>query len=259
MDIVRVKLHDGAEMPIIIKGNMADLGIARVAILSNENAISVKDVPWTFAADWDVIKVRCGDVLAIDTGVAMELPEGWFSYAVPRSSTFLKFGLVLTNSIGIIDNAYKGDNDTWKGFFLCTRDCDIPIDTKLLQFQPIQDTIHQFEMVEVESLGNEDRGGFGSTDEVGAHKYITSVTDKTKVVLDLEALEYYKGDCVGFEGLINDVDKIIEYHNIHGYVPLIELSNKSRDMQRYRVGFTKGDEEIWIWAFNIWVLDIIEE
>ena len=187
----------------------------------------------------------------------MELPEGWFSYAVPRSSTFLKFGLILTNSIGVIDHAYKGDGDTWKGFFLCTRDCNIPIDTKLIQFQPIQDTIHQFEMVEVESLGNEDRGGFGSTDEKLEFK------DNSKVVLDIQAMEDYIDDLedAGCMLLAADISAIVGYHNVYGYIPLIEYSNEPGDSQRFRVGFEHEEtgEGCWVWCFNSWVIGIIEE
>lgn len=49
----------------------------------------------------------------IPLGVAMELPEGYEAHVVPRSSTYKNFGIIQTNSMGVIDEAYKGDDDFW--------------------------------------------------------------------------------------------------------------------------------------------------
>lgn len=171
-DEIKIKLHEGALKPVIRNGNMCDLGIWQYQVLNNNDynnkSINLDDIVWyDRECCSDYIEVRQGDVLCIDTGVAIEMPEGWFNYCVPRSSDFLKYGIILTNSIGVIDHSYKGNNDTWKGFFLCTRSAKIPIDTLLLQFQPVKDTLHQFEFKFVDSLDNEDRGGYGSTDLKG--------------------------------------------------------------------------------------------
>ena len=45
----------------------------------------------------------------IKTGVHIQLPEGWMAMIVPRSSIGMKTGLRLSNSVGIIDNAYIGE------------------------------------------------------------------------------------------------------------------------------------------------------
>ncbi len=37
----------------------------------------------------------------------MELPEGYEAHIVPRGSTFKNFGIIETNSMGIIDESYK--------------------------------------------------------------------------------------------------------------------------------------------------------
>ena len=39
--------------------------------------------------------------ILFNLGIAMELPIGYESYITPRSSTFKKYGLILTNSIGV--------------------------------------------------------------------------------------------------------------------------------------------------------------
>jgi dUTP pyrophosphatase len=98
----------------------------------------------------------------IPLGVAMELPMGYEALVAPRSSTFNKYGIILVNSIGVIDESYHGDGDEWH--FLAYAICDtyIPKNERICQFRIIE---HQpdVEMVEVETLGNADRGGIGST------------------------------------------------------------------------------------------------
>jgi len=46
-------------------------------------------------------------VLTYDTGLAFEIPEGYFAQVVLRSSVY-KTDLMLTNHIGIIDSCYRG-------------------------------------------------------------------------------------------------------------------------------------------------------
>lgn len=98
----------------------------------------------------------------IPLGVAMELPEGYEAIIAPRSSTFKHYGVLLSNSIGIIDESYKGDNDEWHFPAIAMRDTFIPKNERICQFRIIQ---HQpmINLVEVETLGNADRGGFGTT------------------------------------------------------------------------------------------------
>lgn len=98
----------------------------------------------------------------IPLGVAMELPEGYEAIIAPRSSTFKHYGVLLSNSIGIIDESYKGDNDEWHFPAIAMRDTFIPKNERICQFRIIQ---HQplIHLVEVDTLGNEDRGGFGTT------------------------------------------------------------------------------------------------
>lgn len=49
----------------------------------------------------------------ISLNVSMQLPEGYEAFLAPRSSTFKTWGLIQTNSIGIVDNSYAGYNDIW--------------------------------------------------------------------------------------------------------------------------------------------------
>lgn len=45
----------------------------------------------------------------VEFGLSFEIPAGFFGMVVPRSSLFNKTGLILTNSVGIIDSDYRGN------------------------------------------------------------------------------------------------------------------------------------------------------
>lgn len=108
------------------------------------------------------IRMKKGDFRLIRLGVAMELPEGYEAHVVPRSSTYKNFGLLQTNSMGVIDESYKGDNDEWMFPALADRDTEIHIGDRICQFRIMK---HQPTIVfeEVESLSGTDRGGFGTS------------------------------------------------------------------------------------------------
>ena len=98
----------------------------------------------------------------IPLGVAMELPEGYEAHLLPRSSTYKNFGIIMANSMGIIDNSYCGDNDQWMFNAIALRETMVHKNDRICQFRIMkkQPTI-KFDIVE--KLGNDDRGGFGST------------------------------------------------------------------------------------------------
>ena len=103
-----------------------------------------------------------GEYKLIPLGVAMELPHGYEALVAPRSSTFKKCGIIMANSIGIIDESYKGENDEWHFLAFAMHDTKIHKNERICQFRIIehQPLIH---LQEVECLGNADRGGIGST------------------------------------------------------------------------------------------------
>ena len=96
-----------------------------------------------------------------ETGLALEIPEGWAALIYPRSSVS-KTSLTLRNSVGVIDSGYRGQilvkfakqnslNEVYK------------IGDRIAQLMLIP--IHTCCFVEVDELCESDRGtgGFGST------------------------------------------------------------------------------------------------
>ena len=114
-------------------------------------------------ASEDVV-LKKGEFKLIPLGIAMELPNGYEAHVVPRSSTFKNFGLIMTNSEGIIDNTYCGDNDMWHFPVIAMRDTIVHKNDRICQFRIMR---NQPEIIfkEVEHLEGVDRGGFGSTGE----------------------------------------------------------------------------------------------
>ena len=119
-------------------------------------------------SDWIDLRVaedvvmKKGAFRLIRLGVAMELPQGYEAHVVPRSSTYKNFGLIQTNHMGVIDESYKGDADEWKWPALAMRDTEVHVGDRLCQFR-IMKHQPQINFLEVDSLENEDRGGFGTS------------------------------------------------------------------------------------------------
>ncbi|MDF2905545.1 MAG: yncF [Herbinix sp.] len=119
-------------------------------------------------SDWidlraaQTVELKSGEFKLIPLGIAMELPKGYEAHIVPRSSTFKNFGILQTNSTGIVDESYSGDNDQWFFPALAMRDTVINVNDRICQFRIVE---HQprIEFTEVAELGNKDRGGHGST------------------------------------------------------------------------------------------------
>ena len=119
-------------------------------------------------SDWIDLRVaedvvmKKGEFRLIRLGVAMELPQGYEAHVVPRSSTYKNFGLIQTNHMGVIDESYKGDADEWKWPALAMRDTEVHVGDRLCQFR-IMKHQPQINFLEVASLENDDRGGFGTS------------------------------------------------------------------------------------------------
>ena len=107
-------------------------------------------------------ELKKGDWQLIDLGVSIALPEGYEAHVVPRSSTYRTWGLLQTNSCGVIDNTYCGDGDVWMVPMLATRDCVVEVGDRICQFR-IMKNQPQIIFDEVEKLDGANRGGFGTT------------------------------------------------------------------------------------------------
>lgn len=115
------------------------------------------------------------DVNYIPLGVAMQLPKGFEAIVASRSSTPKKQGMFIPCGIGIIDNSYSGNGDQWHFIAVPLKDTKINKGDRICQFRiqlsqkaTFLDKIkwlfsNKIELVQVNNLNEENRGGLGST------------------------------------------------------------------------------------------------
>lgn len=118
-----------------------------------------------YAATEKIMPSPTGLIVEYDTGLAFELPKGYYMDVRPRSGVTTKTSLILGNGCGVLDSDYRG---TLKFQFRDTN----PGNGRKYQ---IGDRIGQIlikkyedvDFTEVETLTDTERGegGFGSTDE----------------------------------------------------------------------------------------------
>ncbi len=117
---------------------------------------------WIDLRSSESVELKKGEFKLIPLGVAMELPAGYEAHVVPRSSTFKNYGILQTNSCGVIDGSYCGNEDMWRMPVYATRDTVIHRGDRICQFR-IMKNQPAIVFEEVDSLDNQNRGGFGTT------------------------------------------------------------------------------------------------
>lgn len=140
--VIEIKYFD-KEMPkiVFIQGNKSD---------------------WFDLRSAEDKELKRGENAVIRLGVAMKLPDGYEAHIAPRSSTFKNWGILQTNSVGVIDNSYNGDNDEWMMSVYATRDAVIHKYDRICQFRIMpKQPIVKFK--EKEHLEEINRRGFGTT------------------------------------------------------------------------------------------------
>ncbi|MFI3231241.1 MAG: dUTP diphosphatase [bacterium] len=156
------------------------LGTLGEGVKSSANIISSKDIKIKYHVeglsklkkiehgDWidlytaEEVNLEAGDFKLISLGISVKLPEGYEAHIVPRSSTFKNFGVLQTNHMGVIDESYCGEQDLWRFPALAMKDTTIPKNSRICQFR-IFKKMQLVEFIEVDSMTDENRGGFGST------------------------------------------------------------------------------------------------
>ena len=166
---IKVKVLTNGCMPTVInKGDLIDLRAAesyefhapQAGVQYQKDNTKYRDVKF----DEQVIKL----------GVAMELPKGMMAKLKGRSSLTKNYGVVMACS-GEIDNSYCGNNDEWLFRVFAIREGKINALDRICQFEIVPSqkaTIWQkikwlfssgIELIKVDDLGDNNRGGFGST------------------------------------------------------------------------------------------------
>jgi dUTPase len=108
--------------------------------------------------------VRAGDLVKYNTGMALEIPPGYFGLACARSS-ICKMPLTLANSVGIIDADYRGEMNFFYRILdaIAIEDHAYKVGERCGQLLILKHETLEFE--EASELGDTQRGtgGYGST------------------------------------------------------------------------------------------------
>lgn len=168
---IKVKeLTEGCMPSIIQNGDWIDLICAEDMKINVPQAYTLKEIHFN-----DDSRDITADLKYIPLGVAMQLPKGFEAIVAPRSSTPNKFGIMCANSFGVIDNCYCGNTDEWKFPVIAIRPTFIEKGCRICQFKiqlSQKATLWQkikwlfssgVELVKVDNLQENSRGGFGST------------------------------------------------------------------------------------------------
>ena len=131
----------------------------------DKNLEKIEKIPvgdWIDLRSAVTVDMKAGDFLIIPLGVSMKLPEGYEANVLPRSSTFKKWGILMTNSMGVIDESYCGDRDIWGFPALAMKNTTIFKGDRICQFRIVK-KMEEVKFTEVDQMEDKDRGGFGST------------------------------------------------------------------------------------------------
>ena len=131
-------------------------------MIQEEKIKPIEKGDWIDLRAAETAELKKGEFKLIPLGIGMELPEGYEAHVVPRSSTYKNFKIIETNSMGIIDNSYCGDNDQWFFPAYALEDTIINKNDRICQFRIVEKQ-PKINFEEVNELKNPDRGGHGST------------------------------------------------------------------------------------------------
>lgn len=83
----------------------------KVRINAHGNALPEAHGEWIDLCTAEDTTLSFLEYKIISLGISIEIPAGHYAHIVPRSSTFGKWGILLANSMGVIENDYCGDGD----------------------------------------------------------------------------------------------------------------------------------------------------
>lgn len=167
---IKVKLFEGGKMPQINdKGDLFDVFSRTEVTLIAPQAGVQKQVNNKKLRDVDF------DNTLIPLGFAMEIPKGFKANLYPRSSTYKKWGIIFGNHVGQIDSSFRGNDDEWLINAIALKSTTIKAGDKIAQFEIVPSSkatkwqklkwlfSSKIKFTQVDSLTNQNRGGFGST------------------------------------------------------------------------------------------------
>ena len=114
------------------------------------------------AALSEPVVIKPSERVAVPTGIAIQIPDGWGAFVFPRSGLSLKSGITMCNCVGVIDTDYTGE---LKAAVINVSDKEFTVNSGDRIAQLVFLPVEKARFVSAEELDDTDRGdgGFGST------------------------------------------------------------------------------------------------
>ncbi len=109
------------------------------------------------------VTIRPGQTALIKTGLALEIPRGYFAMLCPRGSLALKQYLDMPHSIGIVDSDYRGEWIVPLRNLSARRTARIPAGERIAQAIFLKHGVVDFVTVAKLGATKRNQGRFGST------------------------------------------------------------------------------------------------
>ncbi len=108
-------------------------------------------------------EVAPGQRVVIPTGLAVEIPEGYGGFVLPRSGLAARSGITLLNAPGLIDSGYRGEIQVV--FHNTDSEATFVVEPGMRIAQLVLLPVPEIVLVEREMLASSERGerGFGSS------------------------------------------------------------------------------------------------
>lgn len=111
----------------------------------------------------ETISLNPGDIKLIPTGIKAYMQAGEVLYLYDRSSNPRKKGLVLINSVGVIDGDYYGNPDNEGHIFAQMKNITDDVVEVVRGERIVQGVFAPFLLADADSAEGTRKGGFGST------------------------------------------------------------------------------------------------
>ncbi len=99
----------------------------------------------------------------IPTGLALQIPDGYAGFVLPRSGMAIKKGLSLVNAPGLIDSNYRGEIQAIAINLDPKNPIEIHVGDRIAQLVIMKVENVHFEVVDELSSSSRGEGGFGSS------------------------------------------------------------------------------------------------
>lgn len=163
MEIDKLRLHDSKEKTGQKRNKKRKLTIhVKYFDGDMQELEKITKGDWIDLRSAVTLKYKAGDSIVLPLGIAMSLPYGYEAHTAPRGSTFKNYGVIQTNSVGVVDESYKGNDDEWFLPLFAMRDGMIEKGDRIAQFR-IMKKMEEIEFKKVDMLKSPNRGGHGST------------------------------------------------------------------------------------------------